>query len=92
MRLVAKMPAREMPIPALPVLRSDLPGWISVSIVVVAIAFALLAIALMFVRVRSDDARGGSAGSGGSFPTRYLDPVLVISAIVVILLALAAIR
>jgi len=79
-------------LPVLPVLRSDLPGWLSVSIVVVAIAFALLAMALMFVRVRArpDDAR--TSGDVGTFPTRYLDPILVISAIVVILLALAAIR
>jgi amino acid transporter len=86
MGLVATMLVGVMQFLPLPVLRSDLPGWLSVSIVVVAIAFALLAIGLMFVRVRSDDARGGN------FPTRYLDPVLVISAIVVILLALAAIR
>jgi hypothetical protein len=77
-------------LPVLPVLRSNLPGWLSVSIVIVAIAFALLAIVLMFVRVRAR--QDGARSDSGTFPTRYLDPILVISAIVVILLALAAIR
>src|SRR4051812_28302316 len=61
----------------------DVPNWVSLTIVVASIALALLVIALMFVRVRP------ASDEDSRYPDRYLDPVLVISALTVIGLALA---
>ncbi|HUG14055.1 MAG TPA: hypothetical protein VMM78_03465 [Thermomicrobiales bacterium] len=59
-------------------------GWMTASIVAASVVLALLAVALMFAR-----ARGAGEEAGGQRPV-YIDPVLIVSAAGVIVLALAA--
>lgn len=83
----------------LPLYRTATPGWLTATIAIAAILLALLAIAFMFWRVDSPDSTvttDATDGAGPSdnaprrYPTVYNDPVLVISALGVIALAIAA--
>lgn len=64
-----------------------LPDWVVAAIVIASIAVALLTVLAMFRRVRQPDA--GAAPAGRHYPERYRDPVLVISALGIVALALA---
>lgn len=67
-----------------PLLGTSAPGWLSATIVVVAITLAVATVALMLARPRATDT--GEAGAG----RRVVDPLLILSALVVIALAVAA--
>lgn len=67
-----------------PVLALAAPGWLSAAIVIAAITLAVATIALMLGRPRA-------AGSGeGGEKRRVVDPLVILSALVVIGLAAAA--
>lgn len=67
-----------------PLLVANAPGWLSAAIVVVAIALAVATVALMLARPRAT----GDGESGAA--RRVFDPMLILSALVVIALAVAA--
>lgn len=67
-----------------PVLAASAPGWLSAVIVVVAITLAVATVALMLARPRAT----GTGEAGGA--RRAVDPMLILSALVVIALAVAA--
>lgn len=67
-----------------PVLATSAPGWLAAAIVIVAITLAVATIAMMLARPRATD--GGEDGAG----RRFIDPMLILSALVVIALAVAA--
>jgi hypothetical protein len=54
-------------------------------VIIVSILLALLAAGMLFVRVRP-----ASSAAEGEGPARYIDPVLLLSVLGVIVLALAA--
>jgi hypothetical protein len=75
-----------LPLP-LAVLGSD---WLTATLVLAAIVLALLAVTLMFRRVDVSETNGsGSADTRRSYPAVYYDPVLIISAIGIVALAIA---
>ncbi len=67
-----------------PLLAASAPGWLSATIVVVAITLAVATVALMLARPRAIET--GEAGAG----RRVVDPMLILSALAVIALAVAA--
>ena len=70
---------------------SDLPDWLIVGIVVVAVLLALLSVALMVVRTRP--ARDDSEDTDATrYPQLTREPVLIISALVIVVLALVVLR
>jgi hypothetical protein len=71
--------------PLAPPAQTSMPDWLLIATIGVSIMLALVAAAMMFVRTRPmpEDEQGQQ-------PRRYIDPVLLISAAGVILLALAA--
>lgn len=82
----------------LPIARATTPEWLTATLAVAAILLAILAVGLMFRRVAisernppiaDDDGSGPAASPARHYPAVYYDPVLVVSAIVVIGLAVA---
>lgn len=67
-----------------PVLATSAPDWLSAAIIIVAITLAVATIVLMLVRPRE---AGSDVAAGGR---RAIDPMLVVSAVVVVALAIAA--
>ena len=66
-------------------LRASVPDWLALAVVVVAVALAVVTISLMVLRVRPAPDQ-----EAGSWPATVRDPVLLVSAISVIVLAIAA--
>lgn len=67
-----------------PLLAISAPGWLSAVIVVVAITLAVATVALMLARPRP------TAAGDGDVARRLIDPMLILSAFVVVALAIAA--
>jgi hypothetical protein len=66
-------------------LRADVPDWLALSVVIASVALAIVTLSLMLLRLRpAPDQETGNA------PATVRDPVLFLSAIGVILLAVAA--
>ena len=66
-------------------LRADVPAWLAMAVVVASIALAVLTFSLMLLRVRpAPDEETGSA------PSTVRDPVLLVSVVSVIVMAVSA--
>lgn len=65
--------------------QTDLPDWLALAVVVASILLALLTLSLMLLRLRS-----ASDEEPRTTPAVVRDPVLLVSAVGVILLAIAA--
>ena len=66
-------------------LRADVPDWLALSVVIVSVALAVVTLSLMLIRLRP-----ASDEETGNAPATIRDPVLLLSAVGVILLAVAA--
>lgn len=66
-------------------MRADVPDWLALSVVIASIALAVVTLSLMLLRLRP-----ASEEETGNAPATIQDPVLLLSAVGVILLAVAA--
>ena len=73
---------------------AQLPDWLNETLVIAAVALAFLAVALMFRRVDASSSRPAGDDPVGlperQYPSVYYDPVLIVSALGIVALAVAA--